>query len=438
MIGSSTEDVTLERALDAATVSHTLPNGLRIIGYHDPTMTETALGMYVGVGSRDESDKLSGVAHLVEHLLYRGCEGYPSTRLFNAAVDDLAMELVGATGREVTSFETICEPQRIEALCLLLGRMLVSPTFVLRELADHSSGGADEWDVEQISMTQLFEKTGLARPIGGVASSVRKLTVEDCRAFHRAHYHASNMVLSVAGPLPHDDLLRVASEAFALVPEGQVTHEQGPALELAVPRLILRRMSGDQVTMRLVWPTPPVGSEAWPALALVQRALDDGSSALLHRTIVDELGLAYHVSAELESLRDVGLFSIEGTVEPVNAVRFFDELMALVQGLSDTLLSGEDWQRQQVRLRMWRRLCERSPEFVAAFGGHRALTQPFAPLSEHMRRMEDIGTEEVRRTVQTLLRPERLQAVVVGDLSLQQASNLRRRFFQIKQNQIVS
>ena len=328
-------------------VMHTLPCGLRIIASVEPEAAVSYVGIGVRVGARDEGLRWHGLAHSIEHMLFKG------TRLRSATQLIERMESVGAepnayTTKEETMLYAIT-PSRYAARSL----------HTLLDIATHSTFPQEEWAKEQEVILdeihsyedspselifdefedQVFRPHSLGHAILGTEASVGRITVEAQRRFYRRHYRAERMVLFARGVLNLESLIAAAERVFVgeaeplLLDPGTL-----PALPLAAmkeARRVVRRRDTAQSHVLLGRAAYSLYDSRRLALSLLANILGgSGMNARLNMRLREERGLVYHVECNYTPYTDAGLFAIyfgsshRAEAEAIELV--YDELERLV------------------------------------------------------------------------------------------------------------
>ncbi len=212
-----------------------LESGLTV-GIEEMPWTRTvSIGVYVGVGARDESAEQSGVSHFLEHLLFKGTADR-SAQEISRAVDRVGGDINAFTSKEYTAF--FCRlPARYAVEGIeLLGDVLTSPSIrdgdveserqvILEELAMDDDSPDDV--VHREFARQVFEGHPLGRDTAGERSTVESLTADEVRRFHAEHYRAGNTVVAVAGAVGTAEIRRAVDRAFGAFPSGDGTIPRG-------------------------------------------------------------------------------------------------------------------------------------------------------------------------------------------------------------------
>jgi len=319
-----------------------LDNGLTVATDRVQGARSVAIGVWVGVGSRDEPAAQSGVSHFLEHLLFKGTLSRSATDI-SRSVDRVGGDINAFTAKEYTSFYCRMPARHGGAGIELLGDVLAHSTLaeddveserqvILEELAmDDDSPD----DVALRTLTrQLFPDHGLGRDTAGDRATVRSITAGDIRHFHRAHYTTGSTVVAVAGDVDHTDIVGAVAAAFVDLPAGdgrvprRLPGERGDSVgidddseqvHLAIGGRSVRRDDPDR-----------------EILDVVNHVFGGGLSSRLFDEIRERRGLAYSVYSATASYADVGAWSVYAGSMPEHA----GEVERLVHSEIERLVSG--------------------------------------------------------------------------------------------------
>ena len=205
-------------------VKHTvLPSGLRIVTEAIPTTRSTSIGVWVGIGSRDETPAMSGASHFLEHLLFKGTQKRTALQI------SAEIEAVGGETNAFTTKEYTCYYARVldadlalavDVLCDAVADSVLDPAdvetergVILEEIAMHEDEPGDE--VHDIFTEAIFGDQPLGRLISGTEESITPMTRNQINGFYRRRYTAPNIVVAAAGNLEHKTVVRLVRKALA-------------------------------------------------------------------------------------------------------------------------------------------------------------------------------------------------------------------------------
>ena len=254
-----------------------LPGGLRVITEQMAGVRSASVGVWVGVGSRDETPALHGCSHFLEHLLFKGT-GSRSAMDISVALDAVGGEFNAFTAKEYTCFHARVLDDDLPLAVDVLGDMVTDSLIraedveaerdvILDEIAMHDDDPDDV--VHNLFAQQAWGDGPLGRPIAGTADSISALTRDQVARFYRRHYRASQMVVAVAGNVDHTAVVRQVRKAFGR--NGFLASSEPPARAADQqpgppgPRRAAARRSGP--SSRSTWCSASTGSPATTSAA---------------------------------------------------------------------------------------------------------------------------------------------------------------------------
>src|SRR5450755_3643903 len=219
-------------ASDSGVRRTVLPGGLRVITESLPAVRSAALGIWAGVGSRDEDRDHAGATHYLEHLLFKGTSRRSALEI-SATMDAVGGELNAFTGKEYTCYYArVLDadlPLAIDVLSDMVTDSLIEPKevdaergVILEEIAMNEDDPTDT--VHEAFAARLYGDTPLGRPILGSVDSINAITREQIAEHYAARYTPDNLVIAAAGSLEHGEVVELARSAFSPV----LTGEAGP------------------------------------------------------------------------------------------------------------------------------------------------------------------------------------------------------------------
>ena len=291
----------------------TLANGLRVASRPMQSVETVAVGLYAATGSRYESAQLNGVAHLFEHMVFKGAGGR-SAREISELVEDVGGDLNASTDRELTAFYASLLAPDLALGVGLLADLVRRPHFearhvelekkvVLQELAEARDTASD------ILFDHLQEAAFPAQPLGrsvlGSEQSIRSIRVDDLHDWLQRQYVPDSLVLVAAGKLEHEQLVDHAQQAFGDMKSSEPA-EADPGRFVGGQRF--ERRKSEQAHIVIAMAAPEWGAVDAYASQFFADAVGAGASSRLFQQLREEQGLAYSVSAGAQNFSDTGLF----------------------------------------------------------------------------------------------------------------------------------
>ena len=291
----------------------TLPNGLRVASRAMPGFETVAVGLYAEAGSRNESAALNGIAHLYEHMVFKGAGGR-TAREISETIEDVGGDLNAATDREGTSFSATLLAEHLPLGIELLSDMILHPHFaaddlarvmevVLQELGEARDTPSDI--IFDELWTAAYPDQALGRSVLGDEASIAAISVDDLHGWRASQYRAGSLTLVAAGKVDHDRLVALAAERFGALPTGLID-EAEPAHFAGGVRASRARADQAHLTAAFAGPCHP--HPDYYASRLFADVVGSGASCRLFQAVREERGLAYSVWASLTPYRDSGIF----------------------------------------------------------------------------------------------------------------------------------
>jgi predicted Zn-dependent peptidase len=400
-----------------------LPNGLRVVTVETPHLHTALLAVYVRTGSRHETPANNGVSHFLEHLFFRGSQGWPDTVRMNAAVEEVGGNLNGVTTRDHGYYYTPLHPAHLGVGMEILGDMLTRPKLsdmeverqiILEEMLDEVDDKGRDIDIDNLSKRFLFPEHPLALKIAGTRESVSALTHAQVLEHFARHYVTGNLVVCAAGRARHSEVMELAARAFAHLPQGPASTETPPPPAPPGPAFHFVSHDESQTEFRLNFRSVPEQHEDYAALQILRRLLDDGLSSRLPFEIVEKRGLAYSVHASLETFHDAGIFEIDAASAPEKASLVVSEAFRVLAALCDTEVGEEELTRAKRRHRM---LLEFSQDSTGELSGWFGGTELFRPPESFSHRADLVDAQSaarVREVARRYFNKRNLTVVAVG------------------------
>jgi predicted Zn-dependent peptidase len=294
---------------------HNLANGLTVAVDPLPGAESVAIGLYASVGSRSEPAALGGLAHLVEHMVFKGAGGR-DTRALAEVIEDVGGSLNAWTARDQTVFHGRALARDLALVAELIADLVRAPHFdedhlarekqvILSELGESMDSPDDL--VHDHLFEAAFDGQAVGRPVLGTAQTVRAVTRRDCVEWLDEQFVPSRLVFSASGKVEPPEVLKLAERLF-----GDIEEKAAPPVEPARFTGGARNdsRSFEQAHWCLAFEGLPAGDPRNPALALFVQALGGGTSSRLFQELREERGLAYSIYAWNQAFADTGLVGI--------------------------------------------------------------------------------------------------------------------------------
>ncbi len=288
-----------------------------------PGARSVAYGAWVGVGSRDESEQLSGASHFLEHLLFKGTASR-STADIAEAIDAMGGDMNAFTAREHTGFHVKCldedGPEALAILTDIMSAPVIAPEdvevergVIVEEILERDDEPSD-W-VHDLLLHAAFPDHPLGRDVLGTQETIEAMPRDDIAAFFDGHYVSANMVLAAAGAIDHDVVLGAGETIAAARGVASARPERAAAQPIA-PAVTVDADDTEQVHICIGVPTVDQSHGDRYALGVVDQLLGGGLSSRLFQEVREKRGLAYTIYTYRSLFSDTGVFVISAGTAP--------------------------------------------------------------------------------------------------------------------------
>ncbi|MBN1278691.1 MAG: insulinase family protein [Chlorobiaceae bacterium] len=402
--------------------SSTLTNGLRVVTDHVPWVQSVTLGIHIDAGSRDDPDKKSGLAHFIEHALFKGTKNRDHIEIAGG-IERNGGYLDAYTTKEQTCIYLRCLDRFTGPSLDLLADLICNSEFpeeemekekevVLEEISSINDT-PEELIFEDFDRT-LFGRHPLGRAILGTEKSVTDFTGNDLRKFMTDHYRPEKMFLTATGNIGHEHFIKLAERCFStLTASGKPLQERKPFhLEQYNPfnRTAKKRIHQAQIVLGTVIPRDDA---SFYALMLLNTILGNGMSSKLNIELREKLALVYSTYSSIAFFDDLTVMNIyagtdankiEQTIDVLDTVRSSpdlavpsaDDLQSAKSKLLGSLLMGTE--------KMTRRMSHLATD-LSYFGKHVLLTEKIAAI-------EAVSSEDISAVATLLLDESRLSTLI--------------------------
>ncbi len=404
----------------------TLDNGLRVI---TETMSQTrsvAICIFVGVGSRYESEPQAGVSHFIEHLCFKGTTKRPSSQEISEAIEGVGGIINAGTDKELTVYWCkVAQPHFTLALDVLAD-IILNSRFEPAEIERERQVITEEINMSLDSPSQLVSMLidellwpghPLGRDIAGTKESVAAITREMIVDYLGQKYLPANTVVSIAGAGEHGEMVGAVEKALGEWTETKPNPTYSPYKEQEFPRLRIEAKETEQAHLCLALGGLPQLHPKRFTLDLLDVILGKGMSSRLFTEIRDRLGLAYSIHSYAEHFADTGSIAVYAGVEPKNlsvAIRaVLEQLARLKEPVPQAeLTKAKELSKGRLLLSM-----EDSRAVAGWIGGQEILTRRILSVDQVIAIIDAITAEEIKELAQELLVSKKLRLAVVGPVA---------------------
>jgi predicted Zn-dependent peptidase len=405
-------------------VRDVLDNGLRILTERMSAVRSVSIGVWLTRGSRHESADKSGIAHFVEHMLFKGTATRTAEDIAQA-IDSIGGQLDAFTAKEYASYYIKVLDEHLPLAMDVLADIVRNPAF-----SDEDVEREKKVVVEEIKMVEdtpddlvhelftqgFWENHPLGRPILGTRETVESFNADVLREYFRQAYTARNLIVSAVGNLEHERVRELVDERFGSTPpSGSILGEEAPQV---VPKVLIRNKELEQSHLCVGVSSYPQNHDDRYASYLLNTLLGGSMSSRLFQNVREKRGLAYAVFSGLSAYRDAGSFTVYAGCSNDAVGQVIDLVVEELRGVKQAPVPDAELQRAKDHLKGSLML---GLENTASRMSHLARQEIYFDrqfgLDETLQGIERVTAADLQRVAADLFRSESLSATVLGNVN---------------------
>jgi predicted Zn-dependent peptidase len=405
-------------------VTETLPSGLRLLTESMPHVRSVSVGVWLTRGSRHEDDRESGIAHFVEHMLFKGTEAR-SARAIAETIDSVGGHLDAFTSKEHAGYYIKVLDEHLPVAIDLLSDLLLRPAFAGEEVGRERDVILEEIKmvedapddlVHEVFAGQFWAKHPLGRAILGTPETVASFTPDGLRSYFDRTYLAPNLMVAVAGHVDHLQVRDLVEGAFA---DLRTDAAPLPAVPPEIsPGFVVRHKAIEQSHVCLGTPAYPLADERRHALYVLNAILGGAMSSRLFQHIREDRGLAYAVWSNLTTYSDAGAVTVYAGCASDKLDAVIDLTLAELRALREVAVPADELQRAKDHLKGSLMLgLESTSSRMSQLAREELYFGRHFTLDEMLAGIDRVDADDVRAAAAELFRDGASVATVVGPVS---------------------
>lgn len=404
----------------------TLPNGCRLISTSIPTAQSVGINVFVGTGSRNETEETNGLSHFLEHLVFKGTQNYPSSRAVSESIEGLGGVLNGYTSESLTNYWCKVTPEHFGQAFDVVASLVCQPLLREEDIEEERGVVIEEINrKEDNPQDKIFDNINqvtfsghpLSFSVLGQAENIRSMRRLDFEAYRKSYYRAGNLVVSVAGKIKEAEVLSSFSQTFGRL-------EGLPALDLKTFRpkrgespFFLETKETEQAYFCLSLRGLNLRHRDRFKLFLLNSLLGSGMSSRLFINI-REKGLAYWVGSAPDLMIDTGALLVYAGFN----VGRIKEALAAVLGelgrLKEEPVGLDEFNKAKEKLKGPLLFQLEDPNELAEwYGKQEVMKGEIETETDYLARIDRLQPQDIRDLARDLFCPENLNLAIIGPYS---------------------
>lgn len=416
-----------------------LENGIRVVLEPMSHLRTVSFGVWVKVGSVNETEENNGISHVIEHCLFKGTKTRSAKQLADE-ISAIGDQLNAFTGKECTAFYGVTLTEYLPKMMELVGDMLKNSTFeeeplqkelgvILEEIDMYDDSPEDL--VHELLQKNVWKNHALGYIISGEKKVVSAMTREQIVDYMKLHYCGSNMVISIAGNYEETAVTEDLNRYFADIPRigiGKNENVDANTIPQFQRCLCERKKDVEQLYMNLAFPTMDERDEQRHVQIMANALLGGSNNSRLFQQVREELGLAYSVYSYSSLYRYAGLFHIDVIVNPSNAMVVYEKLEEILKEFSSKTISKEELDSLYTQLRIEMIMGSESARNRMERNAKALLMhERIVPLEETLDKLSKVSAEDIRRFGEQYFDLSKAGICLVGDIG-KEAEKVRKKW----------
>jgi predicted Zn-dependent peptidase len=402
-----------------------LPNGLVVLTETMSHVRSVSVGIWIRNGSRREVQEENGLAHFMEHMVFKGTERR-SAEAIAREMDSVGGMLDAFTSKEQICFNAKVLDEHLPIAFDVIADLVLRPKFdsedvkkerqvVLEEIKMDLDN--PEYLLHEIFTRGFWPEHPLGRPILGTPETVRKFSRDSLRQRFQHWFAPDRLVLSAAGNVKHEQVLELVEREFGgLNPSGEPDADDAPSTH--APIHIESKRDLEQVHVCIGVPSVPLADERRFSVAVMNNLLGGGMSSRLFQNIREKQGLAYAVFSELTPYSDAGMMTVYAGTAKETVGKVIDLVIQEFRELKNTLVTEEELLRAKNHLKGSLMLSlESTSARMSNLARQELYFRRFYSLDEILAGIETVTREEIQAIAREFFRPEQIAVTALGPLN---------------------
>lgn len=400
-----------------------LSNGLRVILEPISGIHSVAFGVWIQVGSVDETEQNNGTAHMIEHMVFKGTSHYSAKQIADRTAE-IGGNLDAYTSKECTSFYGWVLKENLSKTICLLSDMLANSLFEKEDLENEKDIVKEEIDmyndsaediVHEMLQKSIWRNHPLGYLISGEKEVVESFTSKELKKFQQEYYTAENMIISLAGNFDITEVKKELEAAFGVFPsQGKKHNISVPVFQ---PCLYIQNKDIEQLHLNIAYDSISSISEKRYAFSILNSILGGGANSRLFLKIREEMGIAYTIYSYGSSFLNTGLFHIYAGVNAGHLEAAIEAIKKEIEKLKKEGPTKEEmlWAKEQIKTDL---IIQAESTKGHMSSNARDIIQfgKIIPLEETLYQINQVKKEDILECLEEYFKAEKMAAAFAGNL----------------------
>ncbi len=378
----------------------------------------------VKTGSRNENQKINGIAHFIEHLMFKGTKKRPNSLSITKELDGIGAEYNAFTSKDKTGYYIRASKEHLELAMNVLSDVIYNSKFDIKEIEKERGVIMEEINmyndnpimhIDSLVENIVFENHPLGRLISGTHKTVEKITRADILKFYKKYYTPENMIIGVSGNFDEKKANSLLKKYFKIKDLKGKRDFSKFELKQKTPRVILDEKNTDQIHLSLAFPSVKYDHKYDKSLELLSVILGGNMSSRLFLKIREKLGLCYYIRCESGHYEDAGIFSITSGLDKARieqAIKhIFEELKNIVKnGVSQRELKmAKEFIKGQFMLKI-----ENSMSVVDFYCEQIIMKEKYKTPEQILKEFDNVSAQDISVIAKSIIKKDKISLALIS------------------------
>lgn len=409
----------------------TLDNGTRVVTEAHPHSRAVSIGIFVDLGSRDETPDVAGVTHFIEHLVFKGTKRRTAFEI-SKSLEQVGGDLNAYTTRETTCFHATCLHADFNMALDVLADLIQGAKMTQRDFDRERMVILQELDMakdnpEEYGGDLFFEKVYRGHPIAdsiaGTSESLQRLKRTQLVEYYQQNYTGSRLIVSAAGAIDHDEVVERVNKVIGKLDKGSGTSKRKKPKFRHFKHF--QKRASEQVHLFFGIPSCTFRDPDRFNSYIVNSLLGGGMTSRLYQKVREDHGLVYSIYSFLQAFIDCGLLMLYAGTSPKNAGQVIDIILEEAERLSKNPPGPKEIQMYCTQLKGQILLgAEDMENRMNSLGVNEMVFGEYRPVAQVIHDIKSVNEDSVKKFITKYFRDESFSFLGVGDLEAKAASTL--------------
>ena len=398
-----------------------LDNGIQIVTETIPFVRSISFGIWVKVGSQNETSNLNGISHFIEHMLFKGTSKRSAKDIADQ-MDAIGGQMNAFTTKQMTCYYTRILDDNFDKALDIMADMFLNSTFDKTEMDKEKKVIIEEINmyedtpeelVFEIMNENVWKDSSISYPILGSIQNVQNFTQDDVKSYYANNYIPENIIITVAGNFETSSMIYKIKQYFE-----SMTNENCLRLTAAAKyekSIAYKKKNIEQLHLCLGFPGIKTSLEENYSIALLNTILGGGMSSRLYQKIREENGLAYSLFSYNYAYENVGLFTIYAAVNPSKAEKCIQVIMDEIKNLQSDPITNEQLSKTKEQLKAtYLMSLENSSSRMNSLGKSIISYNKILTPEQIIQKIDEVGIEQLYRLIEKIFDFDSLSLAAVG------------------------